>query len=201
MAVARHSHGPPPSGITAPMASQLPDHLKAEQAAVEADIRAAFHGVGRGHGVSWSESEAIDNYSSLPDRAKARSKDTERRWEELVDDPNWNPGPGIGGFSFLDPIGYRYYIAPAMIRVVRAGSDQWGIDFALTVNDEFWAHRIGLFKPAQGAAIARFLRFMISVDQAARDEFAASYGGVGSDIKWTCGWRRALESHWDRFEP
>lgn len=46
------------------MTSFVPKHLEEEQAAVEAQIRAAFKGVTRDGGVSWSEAESIDMYET-----------------------------------------------------------------------------------------------------------------------------------------
>src|SRR5262245_4001453 len=101
---------------------EIPAHLKSEQTAVEAEIREAFKGVGRDGGVSWTESINVDlPHGYEDDRAAARAKDVEKCWEDLVDDPAWRHDMGVGGFNFLDPIGYRYYIAPAMIRCAREG--------------------------------------------------------------------------------
>lgn len=86
-------------------------------------IYAAFRGVTRDGGISWTETGVIDDYGTDEERARARLEDTDRSWEELVDDPRWGPDTGWGGYSFLDAIGFRYYLAPAMVRAVRSGQD------------------------------------------------------------------------------
>jgi hypothetical protein len=83
------------------------------------EIYVAFKGVTREGGVSWSETLVIDSDGTMDQRLFERERDTEQSWEDLVDDPTWNADIGIGGFSFLDPIGFRYYIAPAMVRELR----------------------------------------------------------------------------------
>ncbi len=108
------------------MTSFVPKHLEEEQVAVEAQIRAAFKGVTRDGGISWSETDSIDLHETEEQQAAARASDAEQCWEDLVDDPNWDEGIGVGGFTFLDAIGYRYYIAPAMIRSLYNGGVQLG---------------------------------------------------------------------------
>src|SRR5687767_9365526 len=118
------------------MSSPVPEGFRREQQAVEAQIRAAFRGVTRDGGISWSESVVLDCFGSERAQEQARAEDTERCWEDLVDDPSWRHEVGAGGFPFLDPIGFRYYIAPAMIRCIRAGGGEW-ISYALTVDGGF----------------------------------------------------------------
>lgn len=147
------------------MPEGIPAHLQRELAAVEAEIRSAFHGVTREGGVSWTEAAAIDGTPELPDEQAARAMDTERGWEELVDDPAWIHEPGIGGLNFLDPIGFRYYLAPAMIRCCREG---WGefTAYAMRLLGEYAEEQASLVTPEQAAAVIRFLRCMRALDQA-----------------------------------
>lgn len=165
------------------MNSTVPKHLIEEQEAVESQIRAAFKGVTREGGISWSETEAIDMYETEEQQAAARARDTERCWEDLIDDPKWDEGLGVGGFCFLDEIGYRYYIAPAMIRSTHNGGVQWG-SFALerpqTGYEEVISHK-------QGAAIVRFLKFMIAVAKEYEvydDSWEIAYEKVWRDWDW-----------------
>lgn len=81
--------------------------LQSEHQALIKEIHAAFAGVSREGGVSWSETRVLDMYGSDDERKAARAQDTDRSWSELVDDPKWYE-IGIGGFSFLDPISVRY---------------------------------------------------------------------------------------------
>lgn len=96
----------------------LPFNLSQTQKSLIAEIEAAFAGVTREGGISWSEADAIDDYASPAERAAAREKDREKGWQDLVTDPTW-PGSDVpSNWSFLDPIGYRYYLPAALIRAV-----------------------------------------------------------------------------------
>ena len=77
----------------------LPGFLIAEREALLAEIQAVFDGVDRKGGVSWSESEVLDHYGSPEDCAAARAKDRDRCWQDVLEDPQWNPMPGVGGWS------------------------------------------------------------------------------------------------------
>ena len=120
-------------------------------------------------GISWSESVIVDGDGSGRTQEQARTEDTERRWEDLVDDSSWHHEVGMGGFSFLDPIGFRYYIAPAMIRCIREGGGEF-ISYALTVDGDFKEERVSLITADQANAIARFVRLMIAVHAAVGDD-------------------------------
>lgn len=168
------------------MDSRVPEQLKNEQQAVEAQIRDRFRGVGRVGGVSWSEAAVIDDWGSEEEQAAARATDTEKRWEDLVDDPAWDPEVGYGGFNFLDPIGFAYYIAPAMIRATRTGYG-WPLEFHLQIDDVSRESRIACIRSHQARAVARFVRFMLSVHEAADDQ-------IGGEP-----WKDAFEGYWKRF--
>ncbi len=78
-----------------------------------------FKGVTREGGVSWAESKVIDDYGSETEQLEARATDKDTCWEDLANDPDWEPFPGIGGFNFLDAIGFRYYLAATMVKELR----------------------------------------------------------------------------------
>lgn len=88
-----------------------------------AEIHDAFKDVSRDGGVSWTESVEIDMWESADKCAAARLADTDTHWSQLVDDEHWQSERGVGGFAFLDAIGFRYYLPAAMVRVARAGHD------------------------------------------------------------------------------
>lgn len=138
--------------------------------------------------MSWSEAKIIDDYGTEAQCAAARATDTERSWEDLVDDPRWDDERGVGGFNFLDAIGFAYYLAPAMIRDVRRTCSAW-LGFTLTIESEGRRLQVSALNEAQGAAVARFIRFMISVCEADRDTY--------DDGEY---WRRAYDSHWRQFD-
>ncbi len=169
----------------------MPPHdLQRERDTLLLHIADVFGSVTRNGGVSWSESFVIDNYGSDEERLKARATDKEKHWSELTNKPDWQPCRNLGGFSFLDAIGFRYYLAPAMIRCIQSGDDE-GIQFHLTLPDtelrqcmiDTWS----ALDKRQRLCIARFLRYMIAVC-ANREE-----PGYAVDRE---RWQEALDSHW-----
>lgn len=169
------------------MSRPIPERFHAEQREVEQDIREAFRGVSRRGGTSWSESVAVDRYGSDLEREQARANDTESCWEELVDAPSWNHERGLGGFNFLDSVGFRYYIAPALIRCVREGGGEF-TSYALTVDCGFKQRLVSLINPRQAAAVARAIRLLVELHEAAGDSV---YGEP---------WVRAYRLHWHALD-
>jgi hypothetical protein len=168
------------------VAERLPEHLREEATQVEEQIRRAFHGVTRDGGLSWSGALVADRHGSPEEIVAAAAQDKDSCWEDLVDDPDWDEEPGMGGFNFLDPIGYRYYIAPAMIRCTRRGYGEF-VGYALEIDGPFREEVVSAITEPQARAIARFVRFMIVTHAAEGDEI---YGD---------SWRVAYRLHWRRF--
>lgn len=150
----------------------LPPELEREREELIREIHAAFADVSREGGVSWSEAEVIDGYGTEEEKAAARRADKDRSWTELVDNRKWDPGFGIGGYCFLDAIGFRYYLPPAMIRCIRSGFDE-GIAFHLTREGRLrhMGAQWSLLDQRQQRCVARFLRFMVAHTEADGDEF------------------------------
>jgi hypothetical protein len=169
------------------MPCPTPAHLLAEHRALETEIREAFKGVTRDAGVSWSEAMVMDDYGSDEGCAEARASDADRSWTELADDTNWDAG-AMGTWSFLDGIGFRYYLPAAMIRTLNAGYEACSstpMDNILTMRP---THPVlPLLDARQRACIARFVRFMI-----ARDDANPEYSGGD--------WARIYERFWKRFD-
>lgn len=166
------------------MSPHIPAELMDEARSIEAEILEAFKGVSREGGVSWSEAEVIDEWGLEDDRFAARAKDADQSWMELANDSKWDVGPGMGGFSFLDPIGFRYYLPAAMIRTIQSEDDPASaisLDQILTLDDtEVGPRKLDqwqLLNERQRRCVARFLRFMIAL----------------TDSKY---WRAAYDSHW-----
>lgn len=136
--------------------------VEAAGEAILMEIHEAFEGVDRSGGVSWSETVVIDGYGSDSACAAARASDKDKSWLEVANDPNWSMSPGVGGFAFLDAIGFRYYIAAAMARALREelDSDSEFLAFALCNpegwNDSKWA----LLSKRQRACVRRFIQHM-----------------------------------------
>lgn len=157
---------------------------------MERQIREAFRGVTREGGVSWIEAGAIDERDDEETCRAARALDEDQSWEELVEDPSWDPNSSWGGFSFLDPIGFRYYLAPAMIRAMRS-DDLHSICHYLNLKDsdprhaEWIAHKHSLLNHRQRQCVAQFLAFMCPWTR-------------GRCILLSDRWRETFESGWDK---
>ena len=146
-----------------------------------AEIEDAFRGVTREGGVSWSESIVIDDYGSESERAHARSEDHDTSWEELANDPTWRVDMGIGGFSFMDPIGYRYYLPAAMTVAARGGPSE-RLNFSLTLAQvknlrQYKLDQWSLLNHPQCLAVRHFIEYMLDYD-------------------WEGDWREALDRYW-----
>jgi hypothetical protein len=103
----------------------LPQNLALMREAVMQEICAAFAGVDRNGTVSWSETKTLEKYGCTKDECReARESDRENGWEQLVDDENWIPDTGWGGWAWLEPKGFHYYLPAAMIRCIKTGCDQ-----------------------------------------------------------------------------
>ncbi len=162
---------------------------------VIAELSEAFDNVTRAGGVSWTESEALDNFALPAQCAAARASDKDRHWRELANDPKWRPFPGVGGFSFLDEIGLRYYLTPMLIRYASPLSPA---DTAANPGDV-----LGLIEQASGPsddraepalsrdqlrALARYVLHMSRAVSRQQHRF-------GSE----CVWSEALENRWKRY--
>jgi hypothetical protein len=173
------------------------EYLHRERALLIAEIHDAFKDVTREGGVSWSEAYAIDDYTYSVDdnnildeqRAKARDMDTDISWQELVDDPTWPPGPDFGGFSFLDAVGYRYYLAPMLIRSLRE-DDRFDIEYRLTLSNgelrDYSLSQWSMLTERQRRCIARFVAFQRDWDRLS--------GSVQPSR-----WQRALDTYWAQY--
>lgn len=161
------------------MTSPVPPHLIEEQRDLEAEIREAFKGVTREGGVSWHETAVIDFEGTDEQRAAARALDTEPNWEALVDDPLWSDEVG---WSFLDGIGFRYYLPPAMVRCLRCGYNDF---LGLTLH---WVYDVHLSQitPQQLPIIARFVRFMMNWEAVKHPEYPSV-------------WKEAYDARWYQF--
>jgi len=177
---------------------ELPEELKEERDVLVAMIYEAFDGVTREGGISWSQADAIDDYCSDDEIREAGKKDSEHRWQDLVgkemfDDVKSN-------WSFLDAIGFRYYLAPAMIDCLKGG-DGGCVEYHLVLGTEFpwWPREEHLDKftldkwsridARQSVVVAQFLAFMFKWESDVCEE----------DWMVTEEWKRALDSYWSKF--
>lgn len=144
------------------------DALAAEErVALLAEIEAAFDGVSREGGVSLHETEAIDLYKGDEARQAARRLDTESRWQD-VPHADLAEVCGVGGISFFNPIGWRYYLPAYMTWWLSGGetSKSFAAEcllYSLTLSKELAAYQLGRYTslgPRQVAVVTRFLRFV-----------------------------------------
>ena len=141
-----------------------PDRFKLEQAAVEALIRRTFRGVSREGGVSWSEARELSRCADDATLAAARAADTETRWEDLAGGDSWNHDTGRDEWIHLDAIGFRYYLAPAMVRCARDGDDGDNFPFVLQIYGELKEDQVRLLSLNQKHAAARFVGLMTAME-------------------------------------
>jgi hypothetical protein len=130
-------------------------------------IKAAFQGVSREGGVSWSETDVIDDYGTEEMRAIARASDTDTEWEELILSGTFLDDAAPGSFSFLDAIGFRYYLPAAMCQALMPEYDSEGrffyygsVTFHLASADRS-IHREGflLLNDDQRRVVANFIAY------------------------------------------
>ena len=88
----------------------MSDRVQSREEAIRR-IVSEFSKVFREGGVSLHEAQVIDDYGSDSQRRKARARDTEKHWTDV---PEKDIEDHYSVLSFLDPIGYRYYL-PAYI--------------------------------------------------------------------------------------
>jgi hypothetical protein len=137
------------------------------------EITRVFEGVSRENGVSLSEAWIIDDYGSDEERVEARKRDTETRWQDVPDDDICF---GYSCLSFLDEIGFHYYIPAYIVWYLRnmdnedpepPSSSSTTFDsliFHLTLEnwggwEEYYLRKYSLFTPQESKAIAQFLQF------------------------------------------
>ncbi|MBX9738285.1 MAG: hypothetical protein K2X32_15300 [Phycisphaerales bacterium] len=161
-------------------------------------LRNDFRGVRREGGVSWSESYVIDDRGSREERYAARQSDPVVNWVDLVHDGNWE-FHGTGGLGFLDPIGLRYYLPPAMYRLaaeVTAGDGQgmmgMGVCWVLRLaghgdpkHDAWCQAKFVLFNSRQRRCVQDFLRLMAAREKSQMfDEFGWAEPLADWDEAW-----------------
>lgn len=164
--------------------------MSSEDMEMLAEIREAFAGVTRDGGVSWSESVVLDlsGQESVEEHAAARARDLDTSWVQLLDDPNWRADMGVGGLTFLDPIGYRYYL-PALMSAEILGRDTYlRVGLPLPRYQPFKKMSLeqwSLLDDRQRKCVRQFLELMIrKLHAQGYDDFDAR------------DWIRALDSYW-----
>lgn len=143
-----------------------------------------FKDVKRTGGVSWSQTFVMDDYGSAELITAAAEQDREIDWIELARHGPWNveAGMGCGGWSFLDAIGARYYLAAAMLMDLERAKPA-GVELALETGprDIRWS----LLSEEHAAVVALYLRWKRDI------------AGIAHDRHSHRQFVRILESGWD----
>jgi len=177
------------------MMTKVSGHLQTERDALIEEIHAAFWSVTREGGVSWSEATVIDDCGSKRKRDEARARDVDSSWVQLTSDDEWVAGPGIGGWSFLDPIGFRYYLPAAMIKMIEVGHAAFpcnSLDIVLLADSDYRQNQFSLLDERQRRCVARFIKHMIAWEEEIWRPKWPDYEATG--------WRKARDGYWKAFE-
>lgn len=160
----------------------------AERDAIIAAVYDAFHDVKRGpDATSWNETILLDGGRTLFQCLKVRKAEKNTEWQSLVDDPTWDPFPGSGGFTFVNPAGFHYYLPPALVRFLRGDGIQWYPGHLVGFIDDFYKDI--RWSDPQLHVIARLIVFMASNDpRPCRDD--------GTNV-----WEEAIKNRWYRHLP
>lgn len=156
-----------------------------------AKVEQAFAKVTRGDGVTLHETEVIDACGSERNRATARRKDTDKRWQNV---PDAAIEAHQEALCFLDPAGFRYYLPAYMRWSLR----HFKISNSLSSDSTIYAlapsgnkgvtdwnrERWGVFTQVQAKVILSFLRFMADHGEGHADAYMA---------------RLAIDAYWKQF--
>jgi uncharacterized protein (DUF736 family) len=163
----------------------LPIELQIERDAIIAEIHAAWRGVTREDGMDWVDAVLEDGIMEDATIARLRASDHGEDWAGLVDLDVWETDKNSTAMRFIDAGGYRYYLAPLMVRCLRAAGDV-GVVGSLEYPasyPESAVERWSLLDGRQRACVARFLRCMDRLDRLEGDD-----------------WSRAWHVHWREFD-
>jgi hypothetical protein len=152
-------------------------------------IVSAFDRVTRDDGISLHEAVVIDSYGSDEQRAIARQKDNELRWQDV---PDRSIEHSYSALCFLDPKGWRYYIPAYMIwslkNYMTSGSnsiDSTVYTFKFSGDPEdYYLSRFKILNQEQSIAVCQFLLFMCT-----------HHEGFVND-SWS---QEALKNYWGKF--
>lgn len=131
-----------------------------------ATIEAAFNGVSREGGVSLHEAGVIAEEGSNAERLKARLRDTESCWQDV---PEEDLRKEMSENTFLDPIGFRYYLPAFLILCVThfrgdiPRIHEWMV-YAFTHSTPEAQEQVSLLNRAQRGVVSRFLDFYRQFD-------------------------------------
>lgn len=165
------------------MITELSENAVQERDDLVARIHVSFAGVVRGkEAVSWNECVARDMYESEAVCQAARLSDRDLHWSELIDDENWHPFPGIGGFSFINPQGFQYYLPPTMIRFLRGDNSEWYPGHLLScIERNTDGPQVASWSKEQLSCVVHLIEFMALHDDETRYGVEMGYGNPWAD--------------------
>ena len=154
-------------------------------------IEQAFAKVTRGDGITLHETDVVDACGSDGERAKARRKDTDKRWQDVPEKAIEDHQEAL---CFLDPEGFRYYLPAYMRWSLRHFKTSSSLSSDATIyalapsgnkgvtdwNRERW----GVFTQEQAEVILQFLQFMAVCCEGYSDDSMA---------------KLAIDTYWNQF--
>ena len=156
-------------------------------------IRMTFRGVSRHGGVSLHETEVIDNYGTDEERLAARKKDRDGRWQDVPHE-DLAEVCGIGGISFFDPIGWRYYLPAYMTWILAGGAE------SDSCASDFLFYSLIISRKSRGYDLPRFESLDLAQKQTVKAflEFVSN-GDLDVDY-YVEDAKKALVNYWDSLE-
>jgi len=119
-------------------------------------IRRDFDEVRPEGAITLHETLELDGYGSVRAGLAARKRDTDKHWWEVRDE--WiEEVNGVGGLSFLNDEGFRYYLPAYMSYWLRTGYETGSLRYFIAGSRKY---RYRLFNAAQRVTIARFVKFV-----------------------------------------
>ena len=158
-------------------------------------ITAAFAGVSRQGGVSLHQTRVLDDAFSQERMDEAGARDVDTDWRDV---PSSSLEKSDLHMSFLDPIGFRYYLPAYMVWQLKQGSGSvpW-VD--CNAHDET-LHSLKLQEPADMRQWQEERFEMFTLEQSrASNRFLHFYAKYGEDFDQQHA-QQALDSHWAKFD-
>ncbi len=156
---------------------------------------------------TWSQLKAESEDEDDEPESTARYHDRDRRWEDLIDDPEWSTSVS-GGFSYLEPVACRYYLPAAMVRSVM-DSDEVSLASTLNIQkfpeldvdltDRF-IERWSALTDHQRRAVKHLVEFKVALEDAFIEELRRlnAHEEALLLIRGHQPWRKAFHGYWEK---
>ena len=136
--------------------TSLDDARREEARKILEAIRRDFDEVRPECAITLHETLELDRCGAVQAGLAARKLDTDKHWWEVRDE--WlGEVNGVGGLSFLNDAGFRYYLPAYMSYWLRTGYEPGCLRYFIAGSRK---HRYRLFNAAQRVTIARFVKFV-----------------------------------------